>query len=77
MILAIEGMIKEMAQHKAKMAAQRNVDNGHQTEVTLPCAQPESSSKALGASMTNKLVKFKKFAPPPFKEAQDQTEAEK
>ena len=59
MLLAIEGMMKEMAQHRVEMAAQRNDDNRRQTEVTPPSAQPESSSKASVASMTDKLAKFK------------------
>ena len=76
MLLAIESMMKEMAQHKVEMAAQRNRDNGRQAEDTSPFAQPEASSRASGASMTDKLAKFKKFTPAPFKEAQNPTEAE-
>ena len=76
MLLAIEGMMKEMAQHRVEMAAQRNGDIRRQTEVTPPSAQPESSSKASGASMTDKLAIFKKFAPTAFKEAENPTEVE-
>ena len=76
MLLAIENMMKEMAQHRVKMATQRNENSGHQAEVTPSSAQPETSSKATSISMTDKLAKFKKFAPIPFKEAQNPTEAE-
>ena len=58
------------------MAAQRNRDSGRQAEVTPPFAQPEAFSKAGGISMIDKLAKFKKFVPAPFKEAQNPTEAE-
>ena len=58
MLLAIEGMMKEMAQHRVEMAAQRNGNRERQTEVTPPPTQLESSSKASGASMTDKLAKF-------------------
>ena len=75
MLLAMQNMIKEMAQHRAEMAAQRNGVSGHQAEVTPSFVQPETSSKAAGISMTDKLAKFKKFAPVPFKEAQNPTEA--
>ena len=76
MLLAMQTMMKEMAQHRAKMAAQRNENSGHQAEVTPSSAQPEASSKDAGISMTDKLDKFKKFAPTPFKEIQNPTEAE-
>ena len=69
-------MMKEMAQHRVKMTPQRNVDNGRQTEVTSPVAQPEASSKASSAIMIDKLAKFKKFASTPFKKAKTPEEAE-
>ena len=58
------------------MAAQRNGDSGRQAEITPPSVQPETSSKASGTNMTDKLAKFKKFAPKPFKEAGTLEEAE-
>ena len=76
MLLAIENMMKEMAQHRVEMATQRNENSGRQAEVTPPSVQPETSSKASGTSMTDKLAKFKKFAPKPFKEAETPEEAE-
>ena len=76
MLLAMQSMMKEMAQHRAEMATQRNGNSGHQTEVTPYSAQPQTSSKVTSMSMTDKLAKFKKFAPTPFKEAQNPTEAE-
>ena len=76
MLLAMQTMMREMAQHRAEMEAQRNENSGHQTEVTPFSAQPETSSKATSISMTDKLAKFKKFAPIPFKEAQNPNEAE-
>ena len=36
----------------------------------------ETSSKSIGDSVMQKLVKFKKFAPKPFKEVKDPNEAE-
>ena len=71
MFLAMQRMMEEMAQHRVEMAAQRNENSGRQAEVTPRSAQPEASSKAAGISMTDKLAKFKKFAPAPFKEAQN------
>ena len=68
--------MKKIAQHKVKMAAQKNADSGCQTEPTPHSTQPEASSKTTGQSMTDKLSKFKKFLPAPFKEAQNATEAE-
>ena len=76
MLLAIENMMKEMAQHRAEMAAQRNGDSGRQTEVTPLSVQPETSSKASGVSMIEKLAKFKKFAPKPLKETETPEEVE-
>ena len=38
MLLAIEGMMKEMAQDRVEMDAQRYSDNRRQTEVTPPFA---------------------------------------
>ena len=76
MFLAMQRMMEEMAQHRVEMAAQRKGDSGRQAEVTPPSAQPEASSKTAGISMIDKLAKFKKFAPAPFKEAQNPTEAE-
>ena len=76
MLIAIEGMMKEMAQHRVEMAAQRNNDSGRQAEDNPPFAQPEASSKASGASIIDKLTKFKKFTPTPFKEAETPEEAE-
>ena len=76
MIHAIESMTKEMAQHRTEMTTQRNENSGRQAEVTPPSAQPETSSKAAGLSMTDKLAKFKKFAPTPFKEAKTPEEAD-
>ena len=71
MLLAIEGMMKEMAQHRIEMEAQRNKNNRCQAEATPSSDQPKTSSKKNGRSMTDKLAKFKKFAPPSFKEAKD------
>ena len=68
MLIAMQNMMKEMAQHRVEMAAQRNGDSGRQAEDTPPFAQPEAFSKATGISMIDKLAKFKKFAPTPFKE---------
>ena len=34
LLLAIRNVMKEMAQHRVKMVAQRNVDSGHQTKAT-------------------------------------------
>ena len=65
-----------MAQHRIEMVAQRNVDNGRQNEVTPPVAQPEAPSKVAVANMIDKLAKFKKFAPTPFREAKTPEEAE-
>ena len=76
LLLAIRDAMKEMAQHRVEMAAQRNVDNGRQTEVTPPVAQRVASSKVAVASMIDKLAKFKKFALTPFREAKTLEEAE-
>ena len=76
MFLAMQRMMEEMAQHRVEMAAQRKGDSGRQTEVTPPSVQQETSSKALGISMIEKLAKFKKFAPKPFKGAETPEEAE-
>ena len=58
LLLAIRDVMKEMAQHRVEMVAQRNVDNGRQNEVTPPVAQPEAPSKVAVASMIDKLAKF-------------------
>ena len=76
LLLAIRDVMKEMAQHRVEMVAQRNVDNGLQNEVTPPVAQPEASNKVAVASMIDKLAKFKKFALTPFREAKTPEEAE-
>ena len=75
MLLAIENIMKEMAQHRAEMEAQRNSNNG-QPAVTPPSVQPDTSTRVSGMSMIEKLAKFKKFAPKPFKGAETPEEAE-
>ena len=76
MLIAMENMMKEMAQHRAEMTAQRNENSGRQAEDTPPFAQPEAPSRTPGASMTDKLAKFKKFVPTSFKESQNPNEIE-
>ena len=73
---AMKEMMTLMAQHKEEMSAHKNSVNERQTTPTPPPLQPESSSRMSGLSMTEKLSKFKKFAPVPFKEAKSPTEAE-
>ena len=84
LLLAIREVMKEINQHRIEMATQLNSVNGRQTdpnpyrqaEATPPLVQPELSSKITERSMTDKLAKFKKFAPTPFKEAKTPEEAE-
>ena len=100
LLLAIQNVMKEIAQHRTEMAAQRNADSGRQTEhtssrqtrhtvsrqskhtsslkteATSSFIPPETSRRASGRSMTDKLAKFKKFAPPSFSEAKKPEEAE-
>ena len=91
MLLAMREVMKEINQHRTEMATQLNSINGHRTEptptsqtepnpyqaeATPPLVQPELTSKTTERSMTDKLAKFKKFAPTPFKEAKTPEEAE-
>ena len=91
LLLAIQNVMKEITLHRTEMAAQRNADNGGQSEhisrqtkstssrktgATASSVQPETFNKASEMSMTDKLTKFKKFAPPTFKEAKTPAEAE-
>ena len=66
-----------MTQHKMEMSAQKNSDNGGQTESNPPPIQPETSNKISGYSMIDNPSKFKNFSPVPFKEVNNLTEAEK
>ena len=76
LFLAIRDAMKEIAQHRAEMSAQKNAEERRHTEANPAPNQPELSDKISGQSMTDKLVKFKKFAPTPFKEAKTPEEAE-
>ena len=48
-------MMKMMVQHKEEMSAQKNMVEGRHIPSTSPLAQPETSSKMSGLSMTEKL----------------------
>ena len=50
--------------------------SSRKTGATISSVQPKTSDKKKGPSMTDKLAKFKKFAPSPFKEAKKPEEAE-
>ena len=76
LLLAIRDAMKEIAQHRAEMSAQKNAEERRHTEANPAPNQPELSDKISGQSMTDKLVKFKKFAPNPFKEAKTPEKAE-
>ena len=83
LLLAIREVMKEINQHRVEMTTQLNSVNGCQTEptptsqtepnpyrqaeATPPLVQPELASKTTEKSMTDKLAKFKKFAPTPLK----------
>ena len=76
LLLAIRDAMKEITQHRAKMSAQKNAEKGQHTEANPSSNQPEPSNKVSRQSMTDKLIKFKKFAPTPFKEAKTPEEVE-
>ena len=58
------------------MLAHKNAEEGRHTKANPSPNQSESSNKISGQSMIDKLVKFKKFARTPFKEAKTPEEAE-
>ena len=76
LLLAIRDAMKEITQYRAEISAQKNAEEGRHTEANPSPNQPEPSNKISRQSMTYKLVKFKKFAPTPFKEAKTPEEAE-
>ena len=61
-------MLKMMTQHEEQMF--KHVEGNWNT------SQPETSNQTIGEETIQKLAKFKKFAPQPFKEANTPNEAE-
>ena len=76
LLLAIRDTMKEIAQHRAEMLAHKNAEDGRHTEANPSPNQLEPSNKVSRQSMIDKLVKFKKFASTPFKEAKTSEEVE-
>ena len=70
---AMKDMMQMIVQHREEMSKH---SEGHQNTVNSPPSQPEASSKVNGETAMQKLSKFKKFAPKPFKEAVVSNEAE-
>ena len=57
---------------KSIHSLQTQPTSSRKTAATSSFTHPEESNKTRGKSMTDKLTKFKKFAPPIFKEAKTQ-----
>ena len=62
-------------QTKPTSSRRTEPNSSRKTEATPSSDQPEASRKKVGMSMTDKLAKFKKFAPHPLKEAKKPEEA--
>ena len=67
-------MMKMILQHREELS--KHLEANQNTLNSPPPSQPEASSKTLGETTIQKLAKFKKFAPKPFKEAITPNKAE-
>ena len=67
-------MMKMISQHREELS--KHSEANQNTLNSPPPSQPEASSKTLRETTIQKLAKFKKFVPKPFKEAITPNEAE-